>query len=97
MARTFLKKPKILILDEATAGLDNKSQARIQNQLETRWKGKSTVIAVIHRMDIVKNFDKIAVLNEGKIVELGTYDDLMKNEEIFYNLVTGDKIPIPAH
>ena len=72
IARAFLKTPRILIMDEATSGLDNNSQARIQNQLDTRWK-KSTVISVVHRLDITKTYDSIAVLKAGKIVEMGTY------------------------
>ncbi|UCE55628.1 MAG: ABC transporter ATP-binding protein/permease, partial [Desulfobacterales bacterium] len=66
IARVFLKTPKILIMDEATSALDNKSQARIQNLLETRWKQKSTVISVVHRLDIIKNYDKVAVMKAGK-------------------------------
>jgi len=91
IARTFLKSPKVLIMDEATSGLDNKSQARIQNQLDTRWKGKSTVIAVVHRLDITKNYDKIAVLKAGKIVEMGTYDELISKKGVMYDLAVGKK------
>jgi ABC-type multidrug transport system fused ATPase/permease subunit len=89
VARALLKKPKILILDEATSALDNKSQARIQHLLETRWKGKSTVIAVVHRLDIVKNYDKIAVMKTGKIGEIGGYDELMAGKGMLYELTTG--------
>ena len=53
IARVFLKAPTILIMDEATSALDNKSQARIQNLIETRWKGKNTLISVVHRLDWV--------------------------------------------
>ena len=77
IARVLLKDPKIIVLDEATSALDNNSQARIQNLLNGRLKGKSTVLAVVHRLDIIKNYDKIAVMKTGKIVELGTYDELM--------------------
>lgn len=91
IARVFLKAPPILILDEATSALDNKSQARIQNQLETRWKGRSTVIAVVHRLDITKNFDRIAVMKAGKIVEMGGYQELMDRKGMLYELVTGKK------
>ena len=58
IARVFLKKPKILIMDEATSALDNRSLALIQKMLETHWKGKATVIAVVHRLDIIRNYDK---------------------------------------
>jgi ABC-type multidrug transport system fused ATPase/permease subunit len=88
IARILLKKPPVLIMDEATSGLDNDSQARIQDLLETHWKGKSTLIAVVHRLDIIKNYDRIAVMKSGKIVERGTYKTLMDRQGIFYELAT---------
>ena len=91
IARAFLKDPKILILDEATSALDNKSQARIQNLLTNRWKGKSTLIAVVHRLDIIKDYDKIAVMKAGKIGEFGTYDELIAKKGMLYELVGGKK------
>jgi ABC-type multidrug transport system fused ATPase/permease subunit len=91
IARVFLKDPKIIVLDEATSALDNNSQARIQNLLEGRLKGKSTVLAVVHRLDIVKNYDKIAVMKTGKIVEIGAYDELMAKRGMLYELVHGKK------
>jgi len=91
IARAFLKTPRILIMDEATSALDNKSQARIQNQLDTRWKGKSTVIAVVHRLDITKSYDRIAVLKAGKVIEMGTYDELIARKGALYELVSGKK------
>ncbi len=87
IARVFLKRPKILIMDEATSALDNKSQARIQNLLETRWKKKSTVISVVHRLDTIKNYDCVAVMKAGKILETGTYDELMARKGMLYELV----------
>ncbi len=87
IARTFLKSPPIMILDEATSALDNNSQKRIQNVLSRIWKGKSTLIAVVHRLDIVKEYDKVAFLKAGKIVEMGTYDELMEKKGYFYELV----------
>lgn len=87
IARTFLKTPRILIMDEATSALDNKSQARIQNLLETRWKEKSTLISVVHRLDTIKNYDKVAVMKAGKIVELGTYNELIAKKGMLYDLV----------
>lgn len=89
IARVFLKEPEILIMDEATSALDNKSQARIQNLLETRWKGKSTLIAVVHRLDTIKHYDKIAVMKAGKIMEMGTYDKLIESKGMLYELVFG--------
>ena len=87
IARAFLKNPRILILDEATSALDNKSQARIQNLLETRWKKKTTLIAVVHRLDTIKNYDKVAVMKAGKIIEMGSYENLIARKGILYELV----------
>ena len=86
IARTFLKSPPIMILDEATSALDNNSQKRIQSVLSRHWKGKSTLIAVVHRLDIVKEYDKVVFLKAGKIVEMGTYDELMAKKGYFYEL-----------
>jgi len=89
LARTFLKNPPILILDEATAALDNKSQARVQSIITNNLKGKSTVIAVIHRLDMLPHYDKIVVLKAGKIVEQGPYEDLLEKKGALYTLVHG--------
>lgn len=91
IARVFLKSPRLLIMDEATSALDNNSQARIQNFLETRLKGKATVIAVVHRLDIIKNFDKVAVMKAGKLIEIGGYDELMAQKGVLYGLIRGKK------
>ena len=88
VARTFLKKPKILIMDEATSALDNRSQARIQNVLNTHWRGNTTIISVVHRLDIIKDYDHIGVMKSGKIEEMGTYDQLMAQKGLLFSLVT---------
>jgi ABC-type multidrug transport system fused ATPase/permease subunit len=87
LARAFLKEPPILVLDEATSALDNASQARIQNLLERKWKGRSTVISVVHRLDTLRGYDRIAVLRSGRIVELGSWDELMERKGALYGLV----------
>jgi ABC-type multidrug transport system fused ATPase/permease subunit len=87
IARVFLKAPRLLIMDEATSALDNQSQARIQNLLETRWKRKSTLVAVVHRLDTIRNFDRIAVMKAGKILEMGTYAELIARKGALYELV----------
>ncbi len=89
IARAMLKAPNMLIMDEATSALDNKSQARIQNLLDNRWKGKSTLIAVVHRLDIIKNYDKVAVMKAGRIGEFGTYDELIAKKGMLYELEFG--------
>ena len=90
IARAFLKDAPILIMDEATASLDNTSQARIQGLLETDYKGKKTVIAVIHRLDLTPAYDRIVVLKAGRIVEQGTYDELMERKGAFYDLARAE-------
>jgi ABC-type multidrug transport system fused ATPase/permease subunit len=91
VARIFLKAPPVLIMDEATSALDNKSQFRIQNLLDTRWKGRNTLISVIHRLDTIKKYDKIIVLKAGKIGEMGTYDELMEKRGMLYELTGGKR------
>ena len=89
IARALLKASQVLIMDEATSALDNKSQARIQNLMDSQWKGRKTVIAVVHRLDTVKNYDWVAVMKAGKIVELGPYDQLIDKKGMLYELVGG--------
>ena len=91
IARALLKKPKVLIMDEATSALDNNSQARIQRLLDTRLKGNTTLVAVVHRLDIIKSYDKIGVLKSGKIEEMGSYEALMAKQGFLYELVSGKK------
>ena len=76
IARVFLKNPKILILDEATSALDTVTEQRIQASLDELSRGRSSVI-IAHRLSTVRNADKIAVVEHGKIVETGTHDELM--------------------
>jgi len=91
IARVLLKQSKIVIMDEATSALDNKSQARIQRLLESRWKGKRTVIAVVHRLDAIRNYDRVAVMKAGKIIEFGEYSELMEKKGVLYELVSGKR------
>ena len=91
IARMLLKNPRFMIMDEATSALDNKSQTRIQNILESHWRGKSTLIAVAHRLDTIKNFDRIAVMKAGKIGEIGPYDELIARKGLLYELEFGKK------
>ena len=90
IARVLLKKPKVLIMDEATSALDNASQSRIQNLIE-KWKGSTTVISVIHRLDLLPSFDKVAVMKSGKIIESGVPEKLLADQGVLYELVHGKK------
>jgi ABC-type multidrug transport system fused ATPase/permease subunit len=85
--RAFLKELKILSMDEATSALDNRSQARIQIVLNAHRKGSTTLIAVVHRLDIIKDFDKIGVMKSGKVEEVGSYEELMAQTGLLYELV----------
>ena len=79
IARAFLKNAPILILDEATSALDNKSEAIVQKAIENLMQDK-TVFVIAHRLSTIRNATNIAVINEGKIVETGTHNELLKTE-----------------
>ncbi len=79
IARAMLKDAPIIILDEATSALDNKSEAIVQKALDNLIKNK-TVFVIAHRLSTIKNADRIAVINEGELAELGTHDELMNIE-----------------
>lgn len=86
LARVLLKKCPVLIMDEATASLDNKSQKRVQKFISRELKEKTTVLSVIHRLDMAKDYDQIMVMRAGQIVERGTFDELMDKKGVFYDL-----------
>ncbi len=88
IARSLLKKSPILILDEATASLDNASQAKIQRYIENELRENTTVIAVVHRLDMISGYDNIIVMKAGKIVESGSYSQLMDKKGVLYGLVS---------
>lgn len=87
LARALLKQAPLLILDEATASLDNSSQTRIQKYIDNQLRGTTTVIAVVHRLDMISEYDHIIVMKAGKIVESGTYDKLLHQKGVLYELV----------
>ena len=76
IARAFLKNAPILILDEATSALDNKAEAIVQKAIDNLMKDK-TVFVIAHRLSTIKNADRIAVINQGELVELGNHEELM--------------------
>jgi len=90
IARAIIRKPPVLLLDEATSALDNESERIVQAALdEIMTKQKRTTVVIAHRLTTIRNADKIAVVNEGKIVEQGTHDELlaMGKEGMYSNLV----------
>ncbi len=85
IARALLKNAPILILDEATSSLDTESEAQVQTALEKLFKVRST-IAIAHRLSTIRDADKIIVLEDGKIVEMGTFDELLEANGLFRRL-----------
>jgi ABC-type multidrug transport system fused ATPase/permease subunit len=85
ITRVLLKKPSILILDEATSALDNASQQKINDMLLKRFKDK-TVITIAHRLDTIKDYDRIVVLKAGEIIETGSFDELLEKKGLFFEL-----------
>lgn len=85
IARTLLKDPKILILDEATSSLDSESENLIQEALENLMEGR-TCFVIAHRLSTVVNADLIVTLDEGEIVEKGTHQELLEKGGIYYTL-----------
>lgn len=85
IARVFLKSPRIVILDEATAHLDAENEAQVQKALNLALANK-TAIVVAHRLSTVLQADKIVVLNQGKIIESGTHQELMSHEGLYREL-----------
>ncbi len=79
IARAFIKNAPIVILDEATSALDNKSEAVVQMAIDNLMKDK-TVFVIAHRLSTIQNADKIAVINEGQLVEIGNHEQLMQIE-----------------
>ncbi|MHA7130362.1 ABC transporter ATP-binding protein [Algoriphagus namhaensis] len=87
IARAILKDPSVLVLDEATSSLDAESEALVQEALDELMKGRTTII-IAHRLATIRKVDRIYVLKDGQIVEQGSHQDLLKEENGFYsNLV----------
>ena len=90
IARVFLKNPPIVILDEATSSLDNHTEKLIQESLDRLAENRTTLI-IAHRMSTIKNADKIIVLNNGEVAEIGTHSTLMSGGGLYYNLYNAQK------
>lgn len=85
IARALLSDPKILIFDEATSALDYESEKIIMDNLDEMTKGRTTIM-IAHRLSTVKNCQAILVMDKGKIVEVGSHEQLMTNKGYYYNL-----------
>ncbi|MFW2375602.1 MAG: ABC transporter ATP-binding protein [Cellulophaga baltica] len=87
IARAVLANPKILILDEATSNLDTESEALIQKSLASLTEGRTTFV-IAHRLSTIRKANQILVIENGRIAEQGTHDDLIAKEGRYYNLFT---------
>ena len=85
IARALIKDPQILILDEATAALDSASEQLVQQALEKLMDQRSVLI-IAHRLSTIKKATSIAVIEDGKLIELGNHAELMKNNFCFYTV-----------
>ena len=85
IARAVLKDSPIILLDEATSSLDAESEEKVQNAIINLTKNKTTLV-IAHRLSTIVRADKIFVLNQGKVVDIGTHEELLKTSMIYKNL-----------
>jgi ABC-type multidrug transport system fused ATPase/permease subunit len=91
IARAVFKKPEILLLDEATSHLDIESEETIRDSLHKFFKSV-TAIVIAHRLTTIKEMDKIIVIEDGKIIESGSFEDLYKKKGRFWGLWEKQKL-----
>jgi ATP-binding cassette, subfamily B, bacterial len=85
IARVFLKQPRIVILDEATAHLDNENEAAVQEALSTVLQGRTSVV-IAHRLSTIINAEQIAVIKEGRLISIGKHSELLSNNDVYADL-----------
>jgi ATP-binding cassette subfamily B protein len=81
----MLVKPEFLILDEATSNIDTRTEIIVQEAFQELMKDKTSFI-VAHRLSTIKECSKIIVMNDGKIVEVGTHQELLENKNLYYQM-----------
>src|SRR5690606_15208483 len=89
IARMIIKQPAVVLLDEATSALDNVSEREVQRALDNVLAGR-TVSAIDHRLSTVKHFDRIVFIKDGRIAEIGSYDELIARRGLLYELEQGE-------
>jgi ATP-binding cassette subfamily B protein len=85
IARTLLKNPPVLVLDEATSALDSRTEQAIQETLDEVSESRTTIM-IAHRLSTIVNADQIAVLDQGRLVERGTHDELLERGGLYADL-----------
>ncbi|MBQ8556276.1 MAG: ATP-binding cassette domain-containing protein, partial [Clostridia bacterium] len=91
IARAAVADPPALILDEATSSIDTRTETQVSRGMDALMKGRTTFV-IAHRLSTVKNSDCIMVLEQGRIIERGTHDDLIEQKGKYYQLYTGNAI-----
>jgi subfamily B ATP-binding cassette protein MsbA len=85
IARAMLRNAEIIILDEATSALDSESEKHVKEAFDTLSKNK-TLIIIAHRLTTIENADMILVMNDGKLIEQGSHDELLENQGTYHSL-----------
>ena len=86
IARAILHDPRVLIFDEATSSVDTPTEKKLQEAIKRLVAGRTT-FAIAHRLSTLRSADRLVVLDEGEVAEVGTHEELMEREGIFYDLV----------
>ena len=91
IARAAVADPPVLILDEATSSIDTRTEKLVQDGMDKLMKGRTTFV-IAHRLSTVRNSDCIMVLENGRIIERGTHDQLLQEKGKYYQLYTGNVV-----